>query len=102
MPKEPEGELIAKRDVTVTRRDTDTNTHANNVKYLEWVMDDIPDESYVDMRLKDIRIVYRKECMRGDVINVKTYARDTETGKTVDSFLYEGNMGVAQVITEWE
>ncbi|MBR5269548.1 MAG: hypothetical protein IKU21_03475 [Anaerotignum sp.] len=102
MPKEPEGELISERDVTVTRRDTDTNNHANNVKYLEWVMDDIPDEIYVDMALKDVRIVYRKECMRGDIINVKTYVRDTETGKTVDSFLYDGETVVAQVITEWE
>ena len=101
MPKEPEGELIAERTVTVTRRDTDTNNHANNVKYLEWVMDDIPDEIYVDMRLKDIRIVYRKECMRGDMINVKTYVRDTEIGKIVDSFLYEGETVVAQVITLW-
>ena len=57
MPKEPEGELIAERTVTVTRRDTDTNNHANNVKYLEWVMDEIPDEIYVGMALKDVRIV---------------------------------------------
>ena len=55
----------------------------------------------VDMALKDVRIVYRKECMRGDIINVKTYVRDTETGKTVDSFLYDGETVVAQVITEW-
>ncbi len=28
-------------------------------------MDDIPDAIYEDMTLKDIRIVYRKECLRG-------------------------------------
>ncbi len=102
MPKEPEGELIAERKLTVTRRDTDTNNHANNVKYLEWVMDDIPDDVYVDMALKDIRIVYRRECMRNDVVTVKTFVRDSENGKIVDSFLYEGGTVVAQVITEWE
>lgn len=101
LPKMPEGELIAERAVTVTRRDTDTNNHANNVKYLEWVMDDIPDEIYVDMALRDVRIVYRRECKRGDVVDVKTYVRDTEIGKTVDSFLYEDGTVVAQVITEW-
>lgn len=101
MPKEAEGVLICERDLSVTRRDTDTNNHANNVKYLEWVMDDIPDEIYVNMALKDVRIVYRKECMRGDTVTVKTFARDTDTGKTVDSFLYEGDTVVAQVITEW-
>ena len=101
MPKETEGELICTRDVLVTRRDTDTNNHANNVKYLEWVMDDIPDEIYVDMELKDVRIVYRKECMRGDTVTVKTFVSDTEEGKEVHSFLYEGETVVAQVITEW-
>lgn len=102
MPKEAEGELIAERNVLVTRRDTDTNNHANNVKYLEWVMDDIPDEIYVGMALKDVRIVYRKECMRGDIVTVKTYVRATEAGKVIDSFLYDGEAVVAQVITEWE
>lgn len=101
MPKEPAGELICTRDIIVTRRDTDTNGHANNVKYLEWVMDDIPDEIYVDMALKDIRIVYRKECLRGDTVTVKTFLKDTEEGKEVESFLYEGNTVVSQVITLW-
>ena len=101
MPKEAEGELIAERTQVVTRRDTDTNNHANNVKYLEWVMDDIPDEIYVDRKLEDVRIVYRKECMRGDVLTVKTFVKDTERGKIVDSFLYEGETVVAQVITLW-
>lgn len=102
MPKEPTGELICERDMILTRRDTDTNGHANNVKYLEWVMDDIPDEIYVDLALKDIRIVYRKECLRGDIVTVKTFQKDTEKGKEMESFLYEGNTVVAQVITLWE
>lgn len=101
MPKELAGELFCTRDIIVTRRDTDTNGHANNVKYLEWVMDDIPDEIYVDMELKDIRIVYRKECLRGDTVTVKTFLKDTEEGKEVQSFLYEGDTMVAQVITAW-
>ena len=50
--KQPAGRLICTRDFVVTRRDTDTNGHANNVKYLEWVMDDIPDAIYEDMTLK--------------------------------------------------
>ena len=81
MPKTPAGRLICTRDFVVTRRDTDTNGHANNVKYLEWVMDDIPDAIYEDMTLKDIRIVYRKECLRGDTVTIKTYLQDTENGR---------------------
>ena len=64
-------------------------------------MDDIPDEIYVEMALKDIRIVYRKECLRGDTVTVKTFLKNTEVGKEVESFLYEGDTVVAQVITTW-
>lgn len=101
MPKEPTGTLLCCRDLVVTRRDTDTNGHANNVKYLEWIMDDIPDEIYVALALRDIRIVYRKECLRGDTITIKTYLQETDGGKEIESFLYEGETVVAQVITLW-
>lgn len=101
LPKEPQGEQIAEREILVTRRDTDTNGHANNVKYLEWVMDDIPDEIYAEMALRDLCIVYRKECLRGDTVTIKTFLQDTEEGKAVDSFLYEGGTVMAQVLSIW-
>ena len=59
------------------------------------------DAIYEDMTLKDIRIVYRKECLRGDTVTIKTYLQDTENGKEIESFLYEGETIVAQVITLW-
>lgn len=102
MPKTPEGELLCSRELTVTRRDTDTNGHANNVKYLEWVMDDIPDEIYVGMTLRDIRIVYRKECLRGDTVRVETYVKKETDGTAVQSFLYQGETVVAALITLWQ
>lgn len=101
MPKEPQGALFGTRALTVTRRDTDTNGHANNVKYLEWVMDEIPDEIYADMALRDIRIVYRKECRRGETVTIQTYLSDTPAGKCAEAFLYAGEALIAQVITLW-
>lgn len=102
MPKTPAGTLLCSRKLVVTRRDTDTNGHANNVKYLEWVMDDIPDAIYEKRNLRDIRIVYRKECLRGDTVTINTYLRDTENGKEVETFLCEGETTMAQVITLWQ
>lgn len=101
MPKEPHGALFSTRELTVTRRDTDTNGHANNVKYLEWVMDEIPDEIYDDMALREIRIVYRKECRRGETVTVQTYLSDMPAGKCAEAFLYAGGALIAQVITLW-
>lgn len=102
VPKQAQGELLCTRALVVTRRDTDTNGHANNVKYLEWAMDDLPDAIYDEMDLKDIRIVYRKECMRGDRVELKTFVQDTDGGKEVFSFLYGGEMLMAEVITLWQ
>lgn len=101
LPKEPEGALFCERELLVTRRDTDTNSHANNVKYLEWVMDDIPDAIYEKMELRDIRIVYRKECRRGDTVLVKTYLSDMPAGKQAEAFLYVENALIAQIVTLW-
>lgn len=101
LPREPQGECICERELVVTRRDTDTNDHANNVKYLEWVMDDIPDAVYHGMRLCDIRIVYRKECRRGDKVTIRTYLADCAEGKQAEAFLYTQDVLIAQVITLW-
>ena len=101
MPKEAEGDLLYTRTLPVTRRDTDTNGHANNVKYLEWAMDDVPDEIYDGMSLADVRIVYRKECVRGDIVEVKTYVKALPDGKEVLSFLSAGEKIVAEVATLW-
>ena len=101
MPKEAEGEPVCDRELTVTRRDTDSNGHANNVKYLEWIMDDVPDAIY-DMHLRDMKMVYRKECVRGDTVRIKTYVKDTEEGKEVFSLLWEGETRMAEALTLWQ
>jgi len=103
MPKENEDEEAAIRTLLITRRDTDTNGHANNVKYLEWAMDDVPDEIYDHMQLTDVRIVYRKECIRGDEVVMKTYIHDLEAGKEVLTFITDkGQIVLAEVATLWQ
>lgn len=103
MPKESKDEVAITRSLLITRRDTDTNGHANNVKYLEWAMDDVPDEIYDDMKLKDVQVVYRKECVRGDEVTMKTYIRDDKDhGKEVITFITDKEQTVlAQVVTLW-
>ena len=67
----------------------------------EWAMDDVPDEIYDGMSLADVRIVYRKECVRGDIVEIKTYVRALPDGKEVLSFLSVGEKIVAEVATLW-
>lgn len=103
MPKEGEGNVIANHSLVITRRDTDTNGHANNVKYLEWAMDDVPDEIYDEMQLVDVRIVYRKECVRGDEISMKTYVNDMDGGKEILTFITDKEQTIlTEIVTFWQ
>jgi len=102
MPKEADGELVGTHRFTVTRRDTDTNGHANNVKYLEWAMDDVPDEIYDEHQIGDIRVAYRKECVRGDEVMTETYCKHTEGMTEVLTFIKNADDAViAEVVTLW-
>lgn len=104
MPK-PEEEIIPlERQFTVTRRDTDTNGHANNTKYMEWAMDDVPDELYESRKIKEISAVYRKECYKGSKIVSKCFISDVEEGKQSLSIFYDQNdnsIVFAEIATLW-
>ncbi len=102
LPKVSENIPVATQQFLLTRRDTDTNNHANNVKYLEWALDDIPDEIYNHMTLKDIRIVYRKECLRGETICTKTFVHAVADGQqTITLILDKAQNILAQAALLW-
>ena len=52
----------------VRRCDLDFNSHANNTRYLEWVIDDVPDEVYQARRLVEVHLEYRAECTYGEEV----------------------------------
>lgn len=102
-PVNGEESLISTHNFFVTRRDTDTNGHTNNVKYIEWAMDYVPDEIYEDLELLDLKVVYRKESKRGEKIVLKTYLEDEEGKRQVFSLiLKENNEILAQIVSVWK
>lgn len=94
------------RVFTVTRRDTDNNGHTNNVKYIEWAMDDVPDEIYDTMEMVDLKVIYRKECIKGTEILSHCYVESLENGESqVISLLispYDEKLVYAQVASLWK
>lgn len=78
LPAEREENLAGEKKLTVRRSETDTNGHTNNTRYVEWAVDDVPDDIYSGFLPAEIRVLYRKECRAGDEVTVKTYIRDTE------------------------
>lgn len=60
----------------VRRSDLDINRHLNNVKYVEWALESLPE----DQRVSEIDIEFRSECRLGDQIRSEI-ATDSEKPK---------------------
>jgi medium-chain acyl-[acyl-carrier-protein] hydrolase len=88
MPKITAFEPLSEHKYRATRRDMDTNDHVNNVNYLKWVYDHIPDDIYYNYRPKSLKVAYKKETLPGDSLDIKLYhnAGADEAGKTLETF----------------
>lgn len=65
--------LLAEDTFRALRRDADANMHVNNIAYIAWSFDYIPEDVYQNLRTKSIRARYKKECRSGDVVCAQTY-----------------------------
>ncbi|RHN82345.1 putative oleoyl-[acyl-carrier-protein] hydrolase [Medicago truncatula] len=50
------------------RSDLDMNQHVNNVKYLRWMLETIPDQILESHQLSGITLEYRRECGSSDIV----------------------------------
>ncbi|XVF44247.1 hypothetical protein PTKIN_Ptkin02bG0105100 [Pterospermum kingtungense] len=53
-------------DLKPKRSDLDMNHHVNNVKYVRWMLETIPDKFLVSHQLSSIILEYRRECGNSD------------------------------------
>lgn len=89
----------------VTRRDMDTNGHTNNAAYMDWAADTI----YLGRTLQEIRIVYKKECSRGDCIQICSWNENPQiitaifTADAASSITpTAGRTLLGEVVTTWK
>ncbi|XP_010068723.2 palmitoyl-acyl carrier protein thioesterase, chloroplastic [Eucalyptus grandis] len=55
-------------DLKPKRSDLDMNHHVNNVKYVGWMLETIPDEILEAHQLSSIILEYRRECGGSDIV----------------------------------
>lgn len=97
--KEEEIKLLSTTRIEVKRSHIDMNGHVNNVEYLKWVIDDIPDYLCADYLMETLKIAYRQECKRGDILEMKTYAvSDLEI---ISSLVRGDGVKVLDMATTW-
>lgn len=54
--------------ITVRKSDIDNNQHVNNIKYIEWMQEEIPNDVFDNRRIKKLAVNYRKEVLPGDSV----------------------------------
>ncbi|XP_076926910.1 palmitoyl-acyl carrier protein thioesterase, chloroplastic-like [Bidens hawaiensis] len=72
------------------RSDLDMNHHVNNVKYVGWMLEAIPDECLENYQLSNIILEYRRECGSSDV--VQSLCEPEQVGIIKDGFQDVNNM----------
>lgn len=89
----------------VRRRDIDTNYHVNNIKYIEWAQDGIPDDVFNNANVVGMKANYKKECSCGDNVAVITFAgneNSLEFFTIIKNITAEGNENIlTEIYTKW-
>jgi medium-chain acyl-[acyl-carrier-protein] hydrolase len=94
--------LTATREYIVTRRDIDTNDHVNNVKYIEWAMDDIPESFYNANRVRETKVNYKKQCRLGDKVVAEFYSHIENPNCFLSVFRNSDNKSVlVEIFSNW-
>ncbi|XP_057965768.1 oleoyl-acyl carrier protein thioesterase, chloroplastic [Malania oleifera] len=74
------------------RADLDMNQHVNNVTYIGWVLESIPQEIIDTHELQTITLDYRRECQHNDVVDSLTSPEPIED---IEAAELEGTNGSA-------
>ncbi|EEF29646.1 oleoyl-acyl carrier protein thioesterase 1, chloroplastic [Ricinus communis] len=65
------------------RADLDMNQHVNNVTYIGWVLESIPQEIIDTHELQTITLDYRRECQHDDIVDSLTSVEPSENLEAV-------------------
>ncbi|KAL6190377.1 hypothetical protein ACLB2K_036775 [Fragaria x ananassa] len=75
------------KDLKPKRSDLDMNHHVNNVKYVRWMLETIPDHILEAHQLTSIVLEYRRECGSSDI--VQSLCQPDEDGVLKDGLQQE-------------
>ncbi|OMO66837.1 Acyl-ACP thioesterase [Corchorus olitorius] len=84
--------------------DLDCNYHVNNAKYLDWILESIPGSIIYSHELSKIKLEYRKECLKDDVIQSlsKVVTNEIDQGIELEHVLrLESGPEVVRARTAW-
>ncbi|XP_042513244.1 oleoyl-acyl carrier protein thioesterase 2, chloroplastic-like [Macadamia integrifolia] len=69
IPKLEEPAQYSRLGLKAKRTDLDMNGHVNNVTYIGWLLESVPQEIMDNYELEKITLDYRRECQSGDEVD---------------------------------
>jgi acyl-ACP thioesterase len=75
----------------IRRSDLDTNHHVNNAKYIEWMIETIPDDIYDGYTLKSIEVGYIKEAQSGMIECITSEIKGPPGAEPSNSYIWKGS-----------
>lgn len=81
---EPEKSMFV-CEYKVSRRDIDTNHHVNNLNYIDFAYEAIPEDIFFNTDFKNIEIMYKHEARLGDTLNLFYAKQDNSVIITIKS-----------------
>uniref|UniRef100_A0A0E0JJA0 Acyl-[acyl-carrier-protein] hydrolase n=1 Tax=Oryza punctata TaxID=4537 RepID=A0A0E0JJA0_ORYPU len=98
-------------DLKPKRSDLDMNHHVNNVKYVRWMLETLPDQFMQQHQLSSIILEYRKECGSSDVVQ-SICQPDEDTimpgenvsivmGPSLSQEIINGHQSLAGALQQW-
>lgn len=68
--------ILKKEEIYAKRSHIDSNSHVNNITYIKWAIDNMPDELYDSNKLHQLTIKYKKECTLNQGVLIETYVNN--------------------------
>uniref|UniRef100_A0A7N0U2U6 Acyl-[acyl-carrier-protein] hydrolase n=1 Tax=Kalanchoe fedtschenkoi TaxID=63787 RepID=A0A7N0U2U6_KALFE len=93
IPKLDGTAAYAKSNLKPKRSDLDMNHHVNNVKYIKWMLETVPDHILEDSQLCSIILEYRKECGSSDL--VQSLCEPQDAGVLVNGFFMDSDVSLS-------
>lgn len=69
-----------KNNFKVRYGDIDSNMHVNNVRYVEWALESLPLDIVLNYELKELSVIFEKECRYGVEVIASCEVRENEEG----------------------
>lgn len=93
-------EFLSAMPHTALRNDIDSNFHVNNIKYIEWAANCVPQEIYSSGNVCEMKTQYKKELKLNDRVLIETYVKGSEIITLIKS-VEDSEVLHAGIYTKW-